>query len=120
MKLPPDPAKEYLLVYDCVDYSNGTFGKTETIPQDTVVTNVRFKGEPNFMGDMLLFTVKSTGKVCETHYGYMFADNTPENVYVLELLRDKQQAVLDAQWDRDQVKARLQTVHGPFEESTGR
>lgn len=121
MNLPPDPEKEYVLVYDCVDYSGGTFSDDkETIPKDTVVTNVRFKGEPNFMGDMLQFTVKSSGKVCETHYGYMFADNTPENLFQLEVFRDKQAAVREAERDRNQAKQRLATVRGPFEDSTGR
>jgi hypothetical protein len=106
----PDRNKEYVLTHD--------FKGPPFIRAGTVVTNVRFRCEPGFMGDMLLFEVKGSTETYETHYGYMFAENTPNN---LALLSKSQQVLAEykkakREW-KNAFKA-VATVLGPFEGGT--
>jgi hypothetical protein len=120
-KRAPCPTKEYVLVYDLSDF--GGVGAKWPYPilvkQDTVVINVRFANTPNFMGDMLLFNVKETGEEFHTHYGYMFADNTPENLEKLRIYRHKRDEYFAARQASAKALKDVLTVKGPFEGNNG-
>lgn len=112
MKYNPDSSKEYVLVYDYFVATEGPavpddpiyekYSK-EMLPQDTVVVNVHQIVERSALNDTmgttgpLQFTVKDTGKTYKTHYGYMFADNTPENLERLAIARKLRQEWKEAE-----------------------
>lgn len=109
MKKPVSPNKEYVLVYDHKT-THGLAVPEIVVPQDTVVVNVH-----NVEHGMLEYTVKETGKKYETHYGYMFAENTEDNLKLLALYRQSCKEYSKAKKDMEDSLNRVTTVAGPFE-----
>jgi len=100
----PNPEIEYILTFD---YKNAF--RDIVVPKDTVVTNV------TYTGSMLYFTVKDTGKTHSTFYGYMFAENTPENLKRLAIAREKREHYFRARKEIDEAYNAVDSILGPFE-----
>lgn len=120
MKKPARPDVEYVLVYNYPPYARTP--DEVRVAQDTVVTNVRYVPTDSTAcrvisggSSELEFTVKATGEKFTTHYGYIFALNTPNNRERLREFQAARQARDEAARRVEAAFAQVSTVAGPFE-----
>lgn len=106
MRLKPSFRKEYVLVYHYPPYVK----EIEAIlPEDTVVHKVRFANR------QIEFTVKKTGEVYSTNYGYMFAENNKKNIKKLNEFRRARDKFFKKKMKLEKMASRVASIKGPFE-----